>query len=255
MTQTTAIEFLHPFKREPQSVQVQAALFYLKHYQSKPHARVAEVVATLIEAKIPNAKRANWRRALAASAPFARSLEYGVWELTGTGERRLADDYGVEPRATPGRPQAAADDLAAIIPQVSDRSVREYLEEAAACLGAGARRAFVVFVWAGAVSTIREEVWRFGPKSIEAALQAHNPKAKFKKKGDLENVKDADLLQIAHDMEIFDKSQKKRLLEALDLRNSCGHPGRYHVGDRKAHSFLEDVVATVWSKREDSQAA
>src|SRR3954451_19258706 len=137
MTQTTAIEFLHTFKREGQAVQVQAALYYLKHYQSKPRARVSEVVQVLVEARVRNAKKVNWRRALASSAPFARSVEYGVWEITGTGERKLTDEYGVKPAATAGPPQAVADDLAAIISQVSDRSVRGYLEEAAVCLAAG----------------------------------------------------------------------------------------------------------------------
>jgi hypothetical protein len=255
MTQTTAIEFLHTFKREGQAVQVQAALYYLKHYQSKPRARVSEVVQVLVEARVRNAKKVNWRRALASSAPFARSVEYGVWEITGTGERKLTDEYGVKPAAAAGPPQAIADDLAAIISQVPDRSVRGYLEEAAVCLAAGGRRAFVVFVWSGAVWTIREQVWRFGSKAIHAALQQHNPRAKFRKKGDFEALKDSDLLQLAHDLEIFDKSQKKRLTEALDLRNDCGHPVEYHVGDMKAHSFLEDVVATVWPRHEESRAA
>jgi hypothetical protein len=47
-------------------------------------------------------------------------------------------------------------------------------------------------------------------------------------------------------MEIYDKSQKRRLNEALDLRNDCGHPGKYRPGEKKVASVVEDVLATVW---------
>ncbi len=250
----TAVEFMHQFRRAGRTVQVQAALYYLKHYQSKPQAKVAEALGVLTESRMPNAKKVNYRQALAGSAPYVRSVAHGVWEITGTGEKRLEAEHGVT-RPKRGAIQADIDDLRAIAAGVKDRFAREYIEEAVRCLEVDARRAFVVFLWTGAVSAIREEVWRFGSKAIQSALQAHNPRAKFRKKGDFENVKDADLLQIAHDMEIFDKSQKKRLAEGLDLRNDCGHPAKFSPGEKKVQSFVEDVVATVWPSPAHEAAA
>jgi hypothetical protein len=42
-----------------------------------------------------------------------------------------------------------------------------------------------------------------------------------------------------------DKAEKTTLSEALDLRNRCGHPSRYH-GVKKVSSFLEDVIGIVF---------
>jgi hypothetical protein len=103
-----------------------------------------------------------------------------------------------------------------------------------------------VFLWTGAVSSIRDLLWVQGAPAIEAALQVRNPRAKFKKKADFENVKDSELMQIAQDFEIYDKSQKKRLGEALDLRNDCGHPVKYRPGEKKVASFIEDLIGIVW---------
>lgn len=242
---TTLIEFLHPLRRASRTTQVQAALYYCKYYRRlDTGVTVAEVRDALIEARMPGAKKANLPQALRNSAPYARSLSHGVWEITSTGVERIRDELALPaPVAQPEHDVASLEALAAA---VKDRVVRDYVEEAVKCLRVDARRASVVFLWTGAVATIREHVWRFGPTSIEAALKAHNPRAKFRKKGDFEAVADTNLLQIAHDMEIYDKSQKKRLSEALDLRNDCGHPVKYTPGEKKVASFIEDLVATVW---------
>jgi hypothetical protein len=240
----TAVEFLHPLKGASRRVQVQGALLYLKHYRGCGSASPADIRSVLVEARVPRARGANVCQALSDGGPATRSPSPGVWEVTGTGEARLLSDYGLGP---PGRSHSAeVSGLRAVAAEVSDTATREYIEEAVECLQVEARRASVVFLWAGAVAAIREEVWRFGARGVEAALKVHNPKAKFRKKGDFEGVKDADLLQIAHDMEIYDKSQRRRLNEALDLRNDCGHPAKYRPGEKKVASFIEDLVAVVW---------
>lgn len=242
---TTLIEFLHPLRQASRTTQVQAALYYCKHYRRLDEGvTVAQVRDALIEARMPGAKKANLPQALRNSAPYARSLSHGVWEITSTGVERIRDELTLP--AHVAEPEHDVASLKTVAATVKDRAVRDYVDEAVKRLRVDARRASVVFPWTGAVATIREDVWRFGPRSVEAALKVHNPKAKFRKKGDFEGVKDADLLQIAHDMEIYDKSQKKRLNEALDLRNDCGHPVKYKPGEKKVASFVEDLVATVW---------
>jgi hypothetical protein len=72
------------------------------------------------------------------------------------------------------------------------------------------------------------------------------PRAKLKKHEDFANVKDSELLQVAQDLAVYDKSEKKRLGEALDLRNDCGHPVKYKPREKKVASFIEDVVGIVW---------
>jgi hypothetical protein len=112
----------------------------------------------------------------------------------------------------------------------------------------GALRATVVFLWTGAVVALRDALWRAGAPAIDAALKSHNPKAQaFKKKDDFSAVRDSVLLQIAADLSVIDKSQRKRLTEALDLRNDCGHPSAYAPGPKKVSAFVEDLVSIVWA--------
>jgi len=38
-------------------------------------------------------------------------------------------------------------------------------------------------------------------------------------------------------------------MEALDLRNRCGHPTNYRPGVKRVSSFIEDVVGIVLSRK------
>jgi len=46
---------------------------------------------------------------------------------------------------------------------------------------------------------------------------------------------------------VLDKNEKDILEEALNLRNKCGHPGKYKLGPKKVSSFIEDIVNIVFS--------
>ncbi len=141
-------------------------------------------------------------------------------------------------------------DLEALAAKVKDETVRDYLGESIKCLKVDARRAAVVFLWAGAVHTIREMIWNTAAnaKAIDAALKNHNPGARnFTKKGDFDYVNDAALLEITMDLTVFDRSEKKQLKQALDLRNDCGHPVKYRPGEKKVSSFTEDVISIVFT--------
>ena len=196
---------------------------------------------------MPQARISNVAQALAASAPYVEKRN-SEWELTDTGRTYVETLLELDTsRASP--PTQVDEDAAALtelVEEVSDAATKEYLLEAVQCLKAGARRAAVVFVWTGAVATIREEVWTFGVKAIESALQRHNPNYRFRKKDDFWRVKDVDLLTVAQGLGVYDQSQRKRLGEALDLRNDCGHPVKYKPREKKVASFVEDVCGIVW---------
>jgi hypothetical protein len=246
MTTVTITEFMYPFRHASQKDQVQAALYYGKHFAGDGHMTATEIRAALAQARIPGTKGHNITRSLTQSTPHVhQGDDRRRWEITATGERHLRETYSVPDPTSPVIESDVAA-LQALAARVGDEATRGYIEESILCLRVGARRASVVFLWTGAVASIRDVVWRQGAQAIEKALQSRNPKAKFKKKTDFENVKDSDLLQIAQDFEIYDKSQKKRLGEALDLRNDCGHPVKYRPGEKKVASLIEDLVSVVW---------
>jgi hypothetical protein len=244
----TLVEFIHPFLYAKRPDLVLAVLLYHKYYVDGSSALTAsEIRKALVQARVTGAKNMNIRGALASTGRYADQLrERGPWRITKAGEDHLLEEYGVTgtPPTTSTHEDVTA--LRHLVDRIPDKATSEYVDEALECLQVGARRAAVVFIWSGAVSTIRDAIWAYGASSVEAALQRHNPKAKFAKQNDFDYVKDADLLQAAQDLGVFDKSQKRHLGDALNLRNDCGHPVKYAPGQKKVESFIEDVVGIVW---------
>jgi hypothetical protein len=244
----TLAEFLHPIRQAGKGEQVVATLYFFKHITGRGSASPAEVKQALADAQIPRARGANISQALADRVPLVNKLSFGEWEITGTGEGHVREKLAL---ATP-TPQAQEDvsSLQKLSASVGDENVREYIDEAVKCLQVGARRAAVVFLWSGAVNTIREWLWSKGAQQVDAALKHHNPKARdFTKKDDFSYVKDMALLEITVDLGLFDKSEKQQLEQALTLRNHSGHPVNYKPGESKVSSFIEDISSIVFGAK------
>jgi hypothetical protein len=240
----TLVEFLAPVRNGGQSNVAVATLYYLIEYSGRDTATATDVKTAMVRARIPKAGSWNVRRAL-AHAKENVDRAGSNWSLTDTGK-----GYVKKLLALPDDSPQAQHDVRALeelTEDIADDAARGYIDEAIKCLRVGAFRAAIVFLWTGAAATIRDQIWSTKKvEEIEAALQTHNPRARFRKKEDFAYVKDKDLLQIALDLSIYDKTQKTVLGHALDLRNSCGHPTKYNPGEKKASSFIEDVVGIVF---------
>lgn len=243
----TLAEFLHPIRNASKREQILATLFYFQQHSDKTEVAVGEIRDGLIQANIPRARRANLSDALASAIPLVDRLGGGLWKITESGEVHVRKQLALPDES----PQAQEDvgTLLRLSQSVTDDTVREYVDEAIQCLQIGARHAAVVFLWSGAVYELRERVWGKGKRQIEEALQRRNPKARFRRKDDFSFVKDSVLIELAGDLSIFDKSERKRLTESLDLRNDCGHPVKYRPGEKKVSSFIEDLLQVVFGAR------
>lgn len=237
-------EFLHPIRGGNKRDQVLATLYFLKHQSDQGEATVGEIREALVRANIPRAKKANLSYVLANAIPLVDRPAKGRWELTDSGESHVREQLALPDEA----PQAKEDvsSLLRLSRSVTDETVRDYVDESIKCLQVGARRAAVVFLWTGAVYEIRERVWEKGAQQIEGALQRRNAKARFRRKDDFSFVKDKTLIELTGDLAIFDKSERKRLAEGLDLRNDCGHPVKYRPREKKVSSFIEDLLQVVF---------
>ena len=51
------------------------------------------------------------------------------------------------------------------------------------------------------------------------------------------------------ELEVVDRSEKKRLVEALDGRNECGHPVMFKPGPNEERAYIEDVTSGACSTR------
>jgi hypothetical protein len=245
----TLTEFLHPLKGGRNGDLCLAALYFHERYEQVGEVTVDGLRALLKRGRVAGAKTMNIAQVLATSAPYVESPgkqgKKFLWKLTGTGQARVrellelpANDIEVENDVT------ALEGLAKSL----DPDVADYIHEALKCLKVDALRAAVVFTWSGAVKKIRDDVFSCGAAAADDAVRKFDPKAKaIKKADDLVLVKESTLLLAAQELGLFDKNERGTLEECLNLRNKCGHPGKYKVGVKKVSSFLEDVIGTVFS--------
>jgi integrase len=138
--------------------------------------------------------------------------------------------------------------LEKMLKRVTREDERDYLLESLQCMKARALRAGVIFAWSAAVQNIRRRCSTHSLNSVNLNLKRHNPKAhEIKGIDDFAKIDESLLLLLAADLGIFDKNQKDILVGCLDLRNKCGHPGKYKPKLFKAASLLEDLVTIVFT--------
>lgn len=246
----TIVEFLHPLKSATIRDMCLGALYYQHRYRDSEALSVDELRSVLRRARVPRAGRINLADTLAKSAPYVHTPgKQGnkfLWALTQTGEQHV--------RALLGLPKPEVEiehdvsTLEGIADTIARGDVADYVRESVKCLSVGALRASVVFLWAGVVREIQSRVIKCRTRDINAAVAKYEPKGRTVKKiDDLSCLTESILLLVTQELRVFDKNQRTVLESALDLRNKCGHPGKYLPGPKKASSFIEDVVGIVFA--------
>lgn len=245
----TLVEFLNPIKGGVLRDVCLSAMYFHQRYEDSGEITVEGLRALLKRGRVARADKLNLADVLSRAAPFVHITDKQgnrfLWSLTSSGEDHVRgllnlpkNDVEVENDVTT---------LKSLISKISDKDVADYLEEGLKCLQVDALRATVVFVWSGAIKKIRDDVFACGPTNVNSAIQKHDPKAKpVAKVDDLVLVKEATLLLASQDLGLFDKNQKSVLEECLNLRNKCGHPGKYKIGPKKVGGFIEDIVSIVF---------
>lgn len=246
----TIVEFLHPLKGKPLRELCLAILYFEQRYSSKDALTVEEIRALLKRARVPRAAKLNLADVLSKSAPFVdASGQRGnrfLWALTTTGQGHVRIKLGLPESDVEIEHDVSS--LESVLASIQDESVSDYIREAVKCLSVGAMRAAVVFLWAGTTRHIQETVFACGAKVATDAALKFDPKARtIKKVDDFAYIKESTLLLAAQEVGVFDKNQRATLEEALNLRNRCGHPGKYKLGSKKVSSVIEDVVGIVFS--------
>lgn len=246
----TLVEFAAPLAKNTHQDRVLAVLYYKERYEQKAALTVDDIRQGLKSARAKGWVRVNVADVLSKSGHLVDTGgllgKKRLWNLTDSGREYV--------RKLLGLPQADVEvehdvgTLKALITKVSDIDVRDYLEEALKCLQVGALRACTVFVWVAAIRMIQASMMAKGDVAITAAVQKHDPKARaVKSADDFAYIKDAILLLAAKELGVLDKNQKDTLTEALNLRNRCGHPGKYRPREKKVSAFIEDITSIIFS--------
>ena len=245
----TIVEFLHPIKAKGIKDICLAAMYFNQRYQDGESLTVEGLRALLKRAKIPKAAKLNLAATLSQSAPFVDTVgKVGnrfLWSLTSSGETHVREllelpinDIEIENDVS---------SLETLISRIGDKDICDYLNEAVKCLQVNALRACIVFLWSGSVKKIRDDIFACGVKNINPAITKFDPRAKpIKKLDDLVLIKESTLLLASQELGLFDKNQRSILEDCLNLRNKCGHPGKYKIGPKKVSSFIEDLVGILF---------
>lgn len=245
----TLVEFLHPLKGSSLRNLCLAAMYYQQRYEGSDSITVEGLRALLMRARVPRSDQLNLADTLSKSAPYVtiqgKERNRFLWSLTSTGQESIrqllalpANDIEIENDVS---------SLERLISTLSDADIVDYLKESVKCLQVDALRATVVFLWSGAIKKIRDDMFSCGAANLNAAIAKHDPKAKqVNKLDDLVLIKESILLLAAQELGLYDKNQRLILEECLNLRNKCGHPGKYKAGPKKVSSFIEDLIGVVF---------
>jgi DNA-binding MarR family transcriptional regulator len=246
----TLVEFLVPLKKCKHQDRILAILYYRECYEQVTVLTVDEIRQALKSARIKGWAKVNVTDVLTKSGAFVDTqTSQGtkrLWSLTDSGREYIRNLLSLP--ASDIEVEHDVGTLKGLVAVVADPDVRNYLEEAVKCLQVGALRACVVFLWTASIRTIQIEMITKGPTAVNAAIKKHDPKARdVGRVDDFAYIKDAIALLAAKELEVLDKTQKDTLIEALNLRNRCGHPGKYRPGPKKVSAFVEDIISIVFT--------
>jgi len=243
------VEFIAPLKKSPHRDRILAILYYKHRYENQNALTIDQVKQSLRQARAPKWNKVNVPDVLSKSGHYVDSPgvegNKRLWCLTPSGIKNVQELLNL-PSAEP-EIEHDIGALSTLLSRITDDQIKAYVEESTKCLQVNALRASVVFLWSGTIKTIQYELLNYSVLDLNAALKKHDPKARHVKSMDhFAYIKDKITLLAALELGMLDKTQKDTLLEALNLRNRCGHPGKYKPGVKKVASFIEDVVSIVF---------
>jgi hypothetical protein len=226
-------------------------MYYAARHEGSDLISTDQIRDMLLRARVSGARNLNIASVLAQAGEIVESPGKSgglrVWRLTGTGLRYVRDILGIPEQVA--EIENDVQTLSELALTIRDLDVREYVLEAIECLRFGALRAAVVFLWIGAARDLQRQVIARPARLVNAALTKHDPKSRaVRTLDDFANVKESILLLVAQELGILDKGQRQMVEQALDLRNKCGHPGKYKPGTKKVSAFIEDVVSILFTQ-------
>lgn len=165
------------------------------------------------------------------------------WELNDEGRRTVAVILGES------KPPLESERLKAALEKVKNSEAHAFLEEAVNCYGHRLYRAAVVLSWVGALSLIYGYV--VGNKLTEFNAEATRRDADWRRATNadgLARMKEATFLIVAESIGVIGKSVKLQLEGCLNLRNACGHPNTYRLGENIVAHHIETLALNVFAR-------
>ena len=217
-------------------------------------ADVAKAVSEIKQIAMSNGLREakNWNVSLTLERTTKEEKEKRAvridkgWLLTSAGYDYL-ESQGL---LTAPVPKVTAADLRQHLNTINNVETVEFLREAIVCVEAKLFRAAVVLSWVGAISLLYKQVVRHRLADFNAEAKRRDPKWRDAVTADdLARMKEHSFLDILENLSILGKNVKQELQNnCLTLRNSCGHPNSFNLGQRRVAAHVEILILNVFSK-------
>ena len=214
-----------------------------------PAKQVKHVLSLAVDNGLRSAKNWNISQLLSRSDKAVNTKN--GWQLTGDGMQHVAKLAG--PLLNSPIPRVASS-LRATLSKLTNPQTIAFVEEAIGCFETGRYRAAVVLSWVGAVSILHNHVANdsarlaaFNADATARFAKSRNAWVAAKNADDLGRMNEASLLVVLESISIIGKNLKQQLEICLKLRNSCGHPNNYKLGENKVAAHIEDLTLNVYA--------
>lgn len=206
---------------------------------------IESIRARSISAGLRLPKSANISSVLLRSGGLAIRLPAG-WELSRAGKDHLRN-LGISSLSAAALQADAS--LRAHLGNITVETTRQFVEEAIKCFEAKLYRSAIVMSWIAAVDVLYREVVANHLSAFNAESSRVNAKWRVATNEDgLSRMGEADFLDRLAAINVIGKNTKTELVNALNLRNGCGHPNSLRVGPNNVASHLETLILNVFER-------
>ena len=173
------------------------------------------------------------------------------WLLTAKGRKLLISK--VPDLSGHGTPVASiAVELRRHLGKITDPNTLAFLDEAIRCYESKPPlyRAAIVLSWVGAMSVLYNHVIHHRLAEFNTEAGRRDPKWKVAKTIDgFSRMKEHDFLDTIETLGVIGKNVKQELQNnCLHLRNSCGHPNSFQVGEHRTAAHLETLIQNIFGR-------
>jgi hypothetical protein len=206
--------------------------------------QVKEIKARCKEVGLRKLADVNVSSYLARTKGLAINTSAG-WELTDGGKQHL-HKLGVS-SIRPAAVQVATG-LRGLLAKITDADTRAFVEEAVQCYEYELYRSAVVMSWLAAVHVLKLEVLDKHLKDLNAEASRVDAKWKMAKTtDDLGRMNEADFLDRLSGISMIGKNVKEQLQACLKMRNACGHPNSFKLGEPTVSHHIDVLMRNVFN--------
>ena len=126
------------------------------------------------------------------------------------------------------------------------------IEEAMCCLETGCYHSAIVMSWSVAFDHIRRWIFASKRKRLKdfnaiCATRRCNPVVIYE---DFCDMRDHDVLEIAHKAKLYDSNKEKFLKASLGKRNQHGHPSLMPISKEQATGYIDGLIVNVFTNKQ-----